>query len=242
MDLTYRPQLDAPFDRALDVALAYLDGLPETVIGVWLAGSVARGEADANSDLDLYVLVDGAHRRRLQRFFSGVPTEIFLNPPDRARRYFDEDRAAGRRPSLDMMAEGVILFDPQGECAAIQREARLVIETGPEADPVASQTRRYLVTDALDNAADVAERDSATARVLGGSALREAMVLSFLLDGRWAPRDKDLLPTLRAERHPAVTAIDEFGRTGAIAAAKAATHALIGVDGFHEWETPPEPV
>ena len=131
MELVNVPDLGPPFDAALNDAAAFLDGLPEPVIGLWLAGSVSRGAGDANSDLDLYVLIDAEHRRRLSRRFRGVPTEMFLNPPERARRYFDEDRALGRRPGLDMMAEGLILFDPLGECAAIQSEARAAVALRP---------------------------------------------------------------------------------------------------------------
>ena len=242
MDDRPLPDLDAPFDQALTEALAFLDTLPETVVGVWLAGSVSRGEGDVNSDLDLYVLVDAPHRRRLSRRFSGVPTEMFLNPPHRARRYFDEDRASGRRPSLDMMAYGLILFDPVGACAAIAAEAREVIAQGPKIDPVALETRRYLATDKLDNAFDVVVRDPATARVLAAVAVHEAMILAFLRDGRWAPRDKDLLPELRALAPEAAALIDQFHVTGDLETAAVAVELLTGRRGFYEWETPPEPV
>ena len=241
MDHGPLPDLGAPFDQALKDALAYLDELPETVIGVWLAGSVARGEGDKNSDLDLYVLVDADHRRRLSRRFNGVPTEIFLNPPRRAREYFEEDRAMGRRPSLDMMAAGLILFDPNGECATIAREARAAAALGPNVDPVALETRRYLVADKLENAVDVAERDPVTARLLASTAIHEAIIVSFLQAGRWAPRDKDVLPELRILEPGAAALVDRFHETGDLAIAVSAVNALVGVSGFYEWETPPEP-
>lgn len=242
MDHRPLPELGAPFDEALRQALEYLDTLPEPVIGVWLAGSLSRGEGDVNSDLDLYVLVDVGHRRRLSRRFNGVPTEMFLNPPRRARQYFEEDRALGRRPSLDMMAYGLILFDPVSECAAITAEARAAIDLGPNVDPVALETRRYLATDKLDNAGDVAERDPATARLLASVAVHEAMILSFLQRGRWAPRDKELLPKLRTVSPEAAALVDRFHATGELETAAAAVEALVGKRTFYEWETPPEPV
>ncbi len=242
MDHGLLPELGAPFDEALASALEYLDGLPETVIGVWLAGSLSRGEGDANSDLDLYVLVDASHRRRLSRRFNDVPTEIFLNPPHRARQYFDEDRALGRRPSLDMMAYGLILFDPGGACATIADEARAAIDLGPNPDPVVLETRRYLATDKLDNAGDVAHRDPVTARLLASAAIHEALLLAFLHRGRWAPRDKDLLPELRSFEPRAASLIGRFHDTGDLDTAAAAVEALIGRRTFYEWETPPEAV
>ena len=241
MDPIDLPRLGAPFDAALREALHYLDGLPEPIIGVWLAGSVSRGEGDANSDLDLYVLVDAAYRRRIQRFFNGVPTEMFLNSPARARQYFEEDRALGRRPGLDMMAHGLILLDTRGECAAIQAEALHSITLGPNVDLLTIETRRYLVADRLDNAADVFERDPTTARLLASAAVHDAMVLAFIRSGEWAPHDKDLLPVLR-ERHAVIAAmIDQFTRSGDLDAARDAVEHLLGVSGFYEWETPCEP-
>ncbi len=242
MDHGPLPELGAPFDRALREALAHLDELPEAVVGVWLAGSLARGEGDTNSDLDLYVLVEADHRRRLSRRFNGVPTEFFLNPPHRARQYFNEDRALGRRPSLDMMAFGVILFDPLGECAAIADEARAAIDLGPNPDPIVLETRRYLATDKLDNAVDVVARDPTTARLLASTAVYEAMILCFLQAGRWAPRDKDLLPELRVIAPESAALVDAFHETGDVDIAGDAVEALIGQRTFYQWETPPEPV
>ena len=240
VDLIRRPELLPPFDGAFDAAIEFLDGLPETIIGLWMAGSLARNEGDANSDLDFYVLIEDPHRRRIQRLFNGVPAEMFLNPPHRARAYFEEDRALGRTPGLAMMAEGLILYDPRGECVAISDEARAAMERGPAVDAVALETRRYLVADKLDNAADVVDRDPATARLLASAGVHEATVLWFLRAGEWAPRDKDLLPAIRA-RVPAVASLlDEFAAGGDVAVARAAVELLIGVAGFYEWETPPE--
>ena len=234
------PHLGEPYDAALRDAIEYLWTLPEPVIGIWLAGSVSRGEADANSDLDLYVLIDAAHRRRLSRFFHEVPTEIFLNPPHRARQYFEEERRLGRRPGLDMMAHGLMLFDPLGECATIQVEAREVIELGPAVPAVELETRRYLVIDKLDNAADVLDRDPTAALMLAAQAVQEALVLWFLLQGEWAPRDKDLLAEIRSGVPEAGVLVDRFVAAGDVDAARAAAELLIGVGRFYMWETPPD--
>lgn len=235
------PSLDPPFDEALLKALDFLDDVPEPVVGLWLAGSVSRGEGDANSDLDLYVLVDAVHRRRIQRVLAGVPVEMFLNPPRRARQYFDEDRSLGRTPSLDMMARGLILLDPLGECAAIAKEAQAAIAGGPAVPEAEIEVRRYRATDKLDNAADVARRDPTTARLLASGALHEATILWFITQGDWAPRDKDLLPALRNRHLEAAAAVDAYGATGDIATARQAMRYLIGVAEFYEWASPPDP-
>ena len=48
-----------------------------------------------SSDLDVYVVNDTEYRRRVQRFFNGVPTEIFINPPHTIRDYYRDENADG---------------------------------------------------------------------------------------------------------------------------------------------------
>lgn len=242
MELASQPVLAEPFATALDDAVAYLDRLPEPVIGIWLAGSLARGSGDANSDLDLYVLIDAAHRRRINRRCNGVPVEIFLNPPEWARRYIGENRELGRRSSIEMMAAGAILFDPRGECAALAAESRAAIDLGPAVPEVQLELRRYFAVDGFDNARDVADRDPTTARFMAAESLREAATIWFLRQGEWPPRQKELFPVLRAHYPQAARLVDRYAATSDLAAAAAALQLLIGVDTFYEWETPPEPM
>jgi hypothetical protein len=242
MELSNRPSLGEPFDTALDEAVAYLNGLPEEIIGIWLAGSLARGEGDANSDLDLYVLVDAPHRYRVNRRCNGVPVEMFLNPPEWARRYLGENREQGSNGSISMMAEGVILYDPLDECAALAAEAKEAIELGPAVPDVPLALRRYLAVDDLDNARDVVDRDPTTARLLAAGSLYAAATYWFLHHGQWPPRRKELLPQLRVRYPQAAELIDRHAATGDLAAAEGALQLLVGEHTFYEWQTPPEPL
>lgn len=242
MELTDRPDLGEPYASALDDSLAYLDNLPEEVIGIWLAGSVAHGSGDANSDLDLYVLVDASHRRRINRRSNGVPVEIFLNPPEWARRYIEENRESGRKSSVGMMASGLILFDPRGECVALAAESRAAVELGPAVPEYQLELRRYFAVDGLDNARDVTDRDPTTACFMAAESLREAAAIWFLSRGEWPPRPKELFPELRARHPEAAALVDRYAATGDLTTAAGALQLLIGVDTFYEWETRPEPM
>jgi len=242
MELVKRPSLGEPFATALDDAIAFLDSIPEEVIGIWLAGSVARGSADANSDLDLYVLVDASHRRRINRRCNGVPVEMFLNPPEWARRYIAENRELGRKSSIGMMAAGLILFDPRGECAALAAESQAAIDGGPAVPEVQLELRRYFAVDGFDNARDVVDRDPTTARMMAAESLREAATIWFLTRGEWPPRDKELFPELRVRYPEAAALVDRHATSGDLSPAAAALRMLIGVDAFYEWATPPEPM
>src|SRR5512138_765766 len=74
------PPLASPYDEALREAIGAVLAEVEPT-GIVATGTIVRGVAHASSDLDVFVIHEAAYRRRIQRVFRGVPTEIFINPP-----------------------------------------------------------------------------------------------------------------------------------------------------------------
>ena len=83
---------------------------PEKII---LFGSAARGEVDRHSDVDLLIVKDGAHRRRLAtsiyRHLRGVgaAVDVIVVTPDDVERYGDS-HALIIKPAL---REGKIVYE-----------------------------------------------------------------------------------------------------------------------------------
>src|SRR5438128_2721811 len=96
------PDLPKRFADALDRAVEFIFSEFEP-IGILASGTIIRGEAHANSDLDLYVIHLAPYRRRVQRFFDDVPAEIFVNPPTAVRRYFEAEDRDGHRFTAHML-------------------------------------------------------------------------------------------------------------------------------------------
>src|SRR5262252_3559240 len=110
LELCRWPELGEPYADALRQAVAFV--LVETdPVGIVATGTVIRGEAHPASDIDLYVLHDAPYRRRVQRFFAGVPTEIFINPAQAVRSYFRDEHRTGRRITAHMLATGFVVLD-----------------------------------------------------------------------------------------------------------------------------------
>jgi predicted nucleotidyltransferase len=74
------PKLAAPYDVALRGAVSFVLA-SFTPVGIIASGTILRGNPDATSDIDLWVIHLEPMRQRLQKFFNGVPVEIFINPP-----------------------------------------------------------------------------------------------------------------------------------------------------------------
>lgn len=105
------------------------------VVGVVLFGSVARGDADRGSDIDLLVILDGSHTycRRIanqaaqtvsDQFFDGdrYEFEILVETPESATQYggklreiFDEGLVLHRSDSFRTIRTAVYEDDPQKE-------------------------------------------------------------------------------------------------------------------------------
>src|SRR5689334_13047221 len=92
-----------PFDQAVAELAAYAEATWQP-IGVIVAGSIVRGEAGPTSDLDVVVVHRAPWRLREQRWFAGVPTELFVNPPAQIRRCFASEHAEGHPAMADMLA------------------------------------------------------------------------------------------------------------------------------------------
>ena len=78
------PSLPARYHDALKAAATYIVNTYHPQ-GLVACGSIIRGSPGPNSDLDLYVIHDQPWRQRVQRWFEGIPTELFINPPERNR-------------------------------------------------------------------------------------------------------------------------------------------------------------
>lgn len=83
----FRKALPEQYRRAFDTArrLIRVQFNPD---GIVVSGTIARGNPDPASDLDILAVHHHPWRQRVQRFFDGVSAEIFVNPPEGIRRSY----------------------------------------------------------------------------------------------------------------------------------------------------------
>lgn len=237
--------LPEPYATALDQAVAWLHATYEP-IAIIACGSIIRGTPHATSDLDLVVIHEQPWRQRAQRFFNGVPAEMFVNPVFQLRRQMVNDAEAGRPVMAHMLDTGAIVEDPTGVLAALREEARANLAAGPTVSNGWLVQRRYWVVTNFEDAVDLLHSDPDRAQTIVTESLVEAARLHFLQQGRWLPRSKALLadlegldPALAAQVRAALRATDLEER---LSLAAAVIERTCGVAGFFEWDSEPQDV
>lgn len=127
-------------DRADEVAGALIGEFPE-VSGVCLYGSVARGDAGPDSDLDLLVvgkdpdLRPSLMRRALGASNTKPRVSIVYHTPDTLHRYIE----TGSRFLLHVQLEGEVLYDGSGVLKELKGRSPI---RGPIREEVNGQLRR----------------------------------------------------------------------------------------------------
>ena len=62
--------------QALELALQWIDENFQA-IGIIASGSIIRGNADENSDFDIYVIQEEKFKQRIQKKFNGLIAVLF---------------------------------------------------------------------------------------------------------------------------------------------------------------------
>jgi hypothetical protein len=232
------------YDRALREAVRFILQHFD-VSGIIAAGTIVCGEPDPTSDLDIYVINREPFRQRVQRFFNGVPAEIFVNPPVTIRRYFVREQSS-RPMTAHMLATGFVVLSQDPVVEELRSEAAELLQKPPEATPLELDMARYMVACMVEDALDVVERDPATAQMLLSRAVSGMLGFCFKKAGQFLPRQKELLSAL-AEIDPETAQMAiEFFTAADLATrlhlAEQLADRTIGTRGFFEWETVPEVV
>jgi hypothetical protein len=238
------PNLPEPFAAALRQAVEFIFQEVDPV-GIVAAGTIIRGAAHANSDLDLYVVHLASHRRRIQRFFGGVPAEILVNPPSAVRAYFGEEDRDGRRLTAHMLATGVVIFSTGPIVDELRAEATQWLMKDTRISEFERVSTRYTIASRLEDALDVISTDDVTAAMVLAETVLAMLEFVCKADGGQIPRRKDLLAHV-ATTHPKIAeSAAEFFR--AIDVSERARVALqiadntIGARGFFPWDSGPGP-
>lgn len=232
------PELPASYDAALRSCVADLFVRYE-VLAIVASGTIIRGNPDRHSDLDMNVLHRGDFRERDQRFYHGVPCEIFVNPLSRIPGYFSDDARRRRPTSAHMFATGFVIFDPGGIVEPLAAEARNLLSHPPAVVEADLTAMRYGAATQFEDAEDLILRDPDGAALLLADAVYSLVRCRLAGEGGWLPRGKDqfarLLEIDPASAGMARRALWAGSSQERFEAARELCRHVTGATGFFEW-------
>jgi hypothetical protein len=240
--------LPEPFATALAETLETLhsDGQVEAV---FLGGSLALGLVSPRSDLDLVIIksanVEGMER--YVRYVHDVQVQIIAGPPRQFDIWLEKDRPQGA--VIRQLADGRLLFDRSGLGARYRSLAQDVVAQGLEPmTPRQIHSRRFLLTELLDDVADCAD-DPALALWLMATGLSFLVETAFLWHRQWTPKGKralteiqELDPVLAGLCHDFLMETDHGSQRAAFEAMVACVLAPLGGELRESWTRPPDQV
>lgn len=234
------PALDEPFATALRDAVAFIFTDVDPV-GIIATGTIVRGTAHPSSDLDLYAIHLAPFRRRIQRFFANVPTEIFVNPPAAIRAYFAEEDRDGRRLTAHMLATGTVVFQSNSVVDELRTEAIHWLGKRTPLSDFERVSTRYTIASRLEDALDVLAADGATATMLLSETVLAMLEYRCKAADGQIPRRKDLLVrTVLEDPDVARRVVEFFGTSDLAQRAQLAVEIAdrtIGARGFFAWDS-----
>lgn len=182
-----------------------------------LSGSVVRGEGTNTSDLDLVIFDESRPSSYRESFVDFEwPVEAFVHNFESYRQFFQSDCKSGTPSMPRMVFEGLILKGEE-RLEPIKREAQDLLEKGPE--PLSNkeiETRRYFITDALDDFIGSSKRSEEIfiAGILA-ELIHQFVLLTngrYIGKSKWIPRALMQFDPEFADEFTSV--FDEFYRTG----------------------------
>jgi len=239
------PDLPEKYDKALREAVEFILNRFDPC-GIIVSGTIIRGNPAPTSDLDIYVIHSESFRQRIQKFFNGIPAEIFVNPPSAIEGYFRDEGAEGRPVTAHLLSTGFVILDLDPVVEDLQNKASRFLAKSPSYSDAALTNARYMTATLYEDAIDILGKDPAAANMLLSRAVYEMLHYLFKRSAKFIPRGKDLLNAVAIIDPDIAKMARKFFQTSDLEKrcklAGQIADGTIGERGFFEWESEIESV
>jgi predicted nucleotidyltransferase len=210
--------------------------------GIVVTGTIIRGNPGAHSDLDIFVVHEERYRQRIQKFFSGIPCEIFVNNLDHIYTYFETEYKDSRPVSAHMLATGMVVLGRDDEdIQKLIHAAKDFAAKSPILDHNRKTGHRYRIATLFEDATDLKDNDPVTCLYFLNRVVGEALDFLFINSNQPLPRAKERIRQIKASQPEMGRLIigyfeaEELNEKYAIA--KTLIEESVGATSFFEWDS-----
>ena len=211
-------------------------------IGIIATGSIVRGNPDLNSDFDVFVIHEDSYRQRIQKYFNGVPCEIFINNFNHVYGYFEKEYENNRPVTAHMISTGnVIMGEDNSGVKKLIQSAREFLLRAPLLTDEKKTMIRYAISTLFEDATDLMDTDVLTSTYFLNRLISDIIDYVFLINGTSSPRPKERIKYLEVN-YPDIGGLiagyystENFRDRYEIA--KSLVAKTIGEYGFFEWDS-----
>jgi hypothetical protein len=233
--------MDNHYTIALDKALTWVrkDFKP---IGIIVTGSIIRGNPDLNSDFDIYVIHQATFRQRIQKYFDGIPCEIFVNTFKHIYDYLEQEHQDNRPVTAHMISTGRVIEGADNlELQKLIQSAKEFLLKSPPLTDIKRINMRYAISTLFEDATDVKDTDTLTSTYFLNKLVSDIIDYTFRNNCIPLPRPKERIIYLEQNYPDIGKLIADYYRTenfyDKYAVAKTLVGRTIGEYGFFEWDS-----
>ncbi|GMQ55679.1 hypothetical protein AN1V17_00710 [Vallitalea sediminicola] len=176
-------------EKALNELAIELKSIKE-VEGILLFGSVQRGEARENSDIDLNVIVNCNESWNYKKRVCGVLAEVYFSPYFQWEKLIKEDRNIA---VLRAFSTGTFIYKKESTIEQLKELATMVIEEGPKPlKSVQVANWRIKLSELLEDLMFLPE-DSPQSYILANNIINITMEAFCQLNNLWSVKLEKML-------------------------------------------------
>ncbi|MFN8277481.1 MAG: nucleotidyltransferase domain-containing protein [Chitinophagales bacterium] len=211
-------------------------------IGIIASGSIIRGNPNAKSDFDIYVIHDEEFRQRIQKYFNKVPCEIFINSIEQTRASFIKEQMENRPVTAHMLATGLVIKgEENNNVKSVLDEAKAYQNKPKDFNEHDLTLFKYGISIWLEDANDIAADDEVTCHYILGKVTDKIIEYWFFKNQRPLPRIKErfnIIKTADGEFYGSICSLfNERNVKEKLKSLNVLVEKELGVKGFFEWQT-----
>jgi hypothetical protein len=232
---------ESPYNIALDKALTWVRKEFKP-IGIIVSGSIIRGNPDINSDFDIYVIHQDSFRQRIQKYFEGIPCEIFVNNLNHIYGYLEQEYKSNRPVTAHIISTGKVIEGAENlELQKLIQSSKEFLSKSPTLTESQRVFIRYAIATMFEDATDLKDTDTHTSTYFLNKLVNDIIDYTFRNNSIPLPRPKERIKYLEINYPDIGKPISDFFSAenffNKYEIAKKLVKKTVGEIGFFEWDS-----